>query len=238
MPRLKSGGGWFAAGAGFERALGLLSDGAFKVFAYVCLHAERGSGQLEFERAELAAQVGKSRSALGRCLRELVRRGVCELRAAPNQHRRSRLRVRAAWWPYEVEGGAGEVAAGRSPEGGRAAYVARVRQLFLKPHCVAGRFGAADRRLAADWQRAGVPLEDVRRAILLGSVRKALTLLDHPSQQPIRSLHYFERLLEEVREESFPPGYWQHLECNLKRCEQHGPAGPESAPGRARAAGK
>lgn len=231
MARLKSGGGWFAAGAGFERALGLLSDGAFKVFAYVCLHAERGSGQLEFERAELAAQVGKSRSALGRCLRELVRRGVCELQAAPNQHRRSRLRVRGAWWPYEV-------AAGGSPEGEPAAYVASVRQLFLKPSCVQGRFGAADRRLAADWQRAGVSLEDARRAILLGSVRKSLTLLDHPSQQPILSLRYFERLLEEVREESFPPGYWQHLEFNLKRCEQHGPARPEAAPGRARASGK
>ena len=217
MLRLKSGGGWFAAGAGFERALGLLSDGAFKVFAHICLHAERNSGELEFERAELAGRVGKSRSALGRCLRELVRQGVCELQAAPNQHRRSRVRVRCAWWPYEV---AGEASAGRSPESASAGYVARVR------------------RLAEDWQRDGVSLEEVRRAILLGSARKSMALIDHPGQQPIRSLRYFERLVEEVREESFPPGYWQHLEFHLQRCDQHRQARPDTAPGRADAAGK
>lgn len=235
MLRLKSGGGWFAAGAGFERALGLLSDGAFKVFAHICLHAERNSGELEFARAELAERLGKSRSALGRCLRELVRQDVCELQAAPNQHRRSRVRVRRAWWPYEV---AGEARAGRSPEGARAGYVARVRRLFLEPSCVQGRFGAADRRLAEDWQRDGVSLEDVRRAILLGSVRKSMALIDHPGQQPIRSLRYFERLVEEVREESFPPGYWQHLEFHLQRCDRHRQARPDTAPGRADAAGK
>ena len=57
--------GWFAAGVGMERALGELSDAAFKVFVHVCLRAERASGCLEFRRRELARAVGKSRSALG-----------------------------------------------------------------------------------------------------------------------------------------------------------------------------
>ena len=94
--------GWFAAGAGIERALGELSDAAFKVFVHVCLRAERASGCLEFQRRELARAVGKSRSTLGRCLRELAGKGVCELEAAANQHGVSRLRVRPAYWPYEV----------------------------------------------------------------------------------------------------------------------------------------
>ena len=71
------------------------------MFAYVCLHAERSSGRMAFERTELARSVGKSRSALGRCLRELVHKGVCTLEAAPNQHRGSRLQVQAAYWPCE-----------------------------------------------------------------------------------------------------------------------------------------
>ena len=50
-PRLKPHSGWFPAGEGFERALGRLSDGAFKVFAHVCPRAERASGRLEFRRA-------------------------------------------------------------------------------------------------------------------------------------------------------------------------------------------
>ena len=59
--------------------------------------------------------------------------------------------------------------------------------MFAEPGCVQGRFGAADRRLEADWQRASVSLETVRRAILLGSARKSIGLLDRPGGEPVRS---------------------------------------------------
>ena len=212
--------GWFAAGPGFERALGALSDGAFKVFAWVCLRAERASGRLEFEREGLARELGKSRSTLGRCLRELEAKGVCELEAAPSQHRRSRLRVRSAYWPYEAREAPARQEEAASAGPGRGAYVAEVRRMFQEPACVQGRFGPADERLAADWHGAGVPLEAVRRAILLGSVRKSMSLLDRPGGEPVRSLAYFSGLLEEVRAEQFPASYWQHLEFNLRRCER------------------
>ena len=45
---------------------------------------------------------------------------------------------------------------------------------------------------------------------------------------------YFEGVLEEVREQSFPAGYWKHLEFNLGRCEQYWQAKPEQAPASAR----
>ena len=93
-------------------------------------------------------------------------------------------------------------------------------RLFRQPACVQGRFGTADERLAADWQPAGVALETVRRAILLGSVRKSMSLLDRPGGEPVRSLRYFAGLLEEVRTESFPPSYWRHVEFSLRRCER------------------
>lgn len=67
-----------------------------------------------------------------------------------------------------------------------------------------GRFGSADERLAADWQRTGVSLAILRRAILLGSVRKSMSLPDRPDGEPVRSLRYFASLVEEVRTESFP----------------------------------
>ena len=44
----------------------------------------------------------------------------------------------------------------------------------------------------------------MRRAILLGSVRKSMSLLDRPDGEPVRSLRYFASLLAEVRTESFP----------------------------------
>ena len=233
--RLKRGSrGWFAAGPGFERALGRLSDAAFKVFAYVCLRAGRADGCLEFERDGLAREVGKSRSTLGRCLRELAAKGVCEWEAAPNQHRRSWLRVRPEYWPYEVQA----EAAGQEPDPQNlgldaSAYVAEVRRMFRKPACVQGLFGPADERLATDWHRAGVPLETVRRAILLGSVGKSMSLLDRPGGEPVRSLRYFASLLEAVRTESFPATYWQHLEFNLRQCERLGGDQRGEAPGSA-----
>ena len=222
--RLKRGRrGWFAAGPGFERALGRLSDPAFKVFAYVCLRAKRADGSLEFERDELAREMGKSRSTLGRCLRELAAKGVCAWEAAPNQYRRSRLRVCPEYWPYEVQAqSAGQEAATLNPSVDASAYVAEVRRMFRAPACVQGRFGPADERLAADWQRAGVSLATVQQAILLGSVRKSMSLLDRPDGEPVHSLRYFASLLEEVQAESLPASYWQHLEFNLRRCERIG----------------
>jgi hypothetical protein len=214
-----SAGAFFAAGEGFEQALAVLSDPAFKLFAHVCLRARRPAGTLEFERAELARQLGKSRSTLGRCLQELVRQGVCRIEPAANQHRRSRLTVCARFWPYAA------VDSGQAQPGDPAAdYVASVRQAFWQPSCVQGRCNADEECLARHWQSSGVPLESACNAILLGCALKSIALLEQPAGLPIRSLHYFQPLLEEVlaaAPQTYPPQYWQHLRQHLLRCEQH-----------------
>ena len=226
--------GWFAAGPAFEQVLHAVSDASFKVFAYVCLRAERTSGCLEFERRALARRLGKSEATLGRCLRELASKGICELQAAPNQHRGSRLQIRPEYWPYHGPGaGTGgrsrSVTARGESAGPVTAFVAEVRRMFRQPACVQGVFGPADERLAAEWHRAGVSLETVRRAILLGSARKSLSMLDRPGSEPVQSLRYFERLVEAVRNQSWSATYWEHVELTLERCErtwrqQPGPA--------------
>lgn len=95
--------------------------------------------------------------------------------------------------------------------------------------------GPGDERLAANWHCAGVSLETVRRAILLGSVRKSMRLIDRPGGEPVRRLRYFAGLLEEVRtEESFPAQCWQHLEFNLRCCERLWRDGRAEAPEGAR----
>ena len=43
---LKQPTGWFAAGWEFAQAIPLLSDGAFKLYVYVCLRADRRTGCL------------------------------------------------------------------------------------------------------------------------------------------------------------------------------------------------
>ena len=60
----------------------------------------------------------------------------------------------------------------------------------------------------------------MRRVILLGSVRKSMSLLDRLGGEPVRSLRYFASLLEEVHTESFPASYWRHFEFILRRCKR------------------
>ena len=69
--RLKEPCGWFAAGASFRRALRTLSNGAFRLFAYLCLEADRQTGCFEAAQGELANAIGKSRRIVGKYIEEL-----------------------------------------------------------------------------------------------------------------------------------------------------------------------
>ena len=122
--------------------------------------------------------------------------------------------------------------AGQEPESAGTdgtAYLEEFRRIFCDPVRGQRRFGPADERLAADWHRAGVSLETVRRAILLGSIRKPMSLLDRPDGEPGRSLRYFASPLEELRSESFQDCFWQHPEFNLRSCDTSG-SGTTDAP--------
>src|ERR1044072_2985146 len=56
---------WFAAGREVAEAMALLSDGAFKLFIWLCLHAER-------RRGAVAADPGAMACALGRTIAEIT----------------------------------------------------------------------------------------------------------------------------------------------------------------------
>src|SRR5207302_7730976 len=64
----------------------LLSDGAFKIYVYVCLHADRRTAQLRFRMAELAHATGHSTRSLTSYLEELRSREVSIVYRAANQH--------------------------------------------------------------------------------------------------------------------------------------------------------
>jgi hypothetical protein len=51
---LKQSTGWFAAGWSFGEAMFALSDAAFKVFAWLCLHADRYTGRVQITIPEIA----------------------------------------------------------------------------------------------------------------------------------------------------------------------------------------
>ena len=91
---LKQSTGWFAAGWQFGQALGELSDAAFKLYAWLCLNADRHTGQLQSTVPEFASALKKPESWTEAALRELVERGVCWMEADV-------LEIADQYWPYQ-----------------------------------------------------------------------------------------------------------------------------------------
>ncbi len=93
-PQLKVQGGWFAAaGAPLLQAMESVSDGAFKLFVYLCLKADRCTGELTVSPTQLAPALRKSRRSLFTYLGELQSRGLVQLSLARNQHERTHIQI-------------------------------------------------------------------------------------------------------------------------------------------------
>lgn len=204
--QLKQPTGWFAAGREVACALELLSDATFKVFVWLCLHAERSRGALSATPPELARALGKKESDLHRALEELERQGVCTLRAE------GVIEIRDRFWPYQRQ-----YDPAASDESRR--YVAEVKRLFLQRRCVHSSFTAADEKLALSLFRRGVSLIHIERAILLGAVRKYSAVHENGGGTPISSLHYFTNLFQEVQQE-ISCQYWTYIAHKVKTFEQ------------------
>jgi hypothetical protein len=198
---LKESSGWFAAGSCFRRTLPLLSDGAFKMFAYICLEADRRTGRYEAVQAELASALRKSRRIIGKYIRELERQGVCNVRDGKNQYARTCFEIRDEYWPYT-----------RITDGTvRNTYVDSIRDTFVSLGCTTGKFTTRDAQIAEQFQRRQIPLELVQDALLMGVCRKLISLLNGCSEELIASLAYFENLIEEIRERPIPADYREYL---------------------------
>jgi hypothetical protein len=210
---LKHPAGFFAAGAEMRDALALLSDGGFKLFVYVCLHADRRTAQLRFRMAELAKAVGHSTRSLTTYLDELHRAEVGVVYRAANQHEVGRIEIRGRFWPYQKD------AAESLDNPEQALYVGRVRAWFLEKACVASAFSTADEKLAAEWYHAGFSLDVIGRAFLLGCARKYVALFNHPGGSPVTSLQYFAGIVEEVAAMELNLNYWRYLAARVKKME-------------------
>lgn len=201
---LKQSTGWFAAGWQFAQALEELSDPAFKLYAWVCLHADRHTGQVQGTASELASALKKPEHWVESAVRELVERRVCLWRDT------NVLEVAERYWPYERPFRPAE-----SKD-----YIGEVRRMLLARACVRCNFSAADERLAQDLDRRRVSLEQLQRAIWLGCARKYVSMLNGQTSVPITSLRYFIGLVEEVGQTETPETYWQHLRSKADQLER------------------
>jgi hypothetical protein len=202
--RLKQPSGWFAAGRDVACAATLLSDAAFKLFVWLCLHADRSRGSLPAVASELARMLARTEAEINHALEELIHKGVCRCTTSGT------VEITDPFWPYERI---------RSLDTELPQYIEQIRRVFLARHCVRSAFTVADEKLATELHRSGVSVTDAKHAILLGALRKYAALLNNGSGTPITSLHYFKALFEEVRQ-PISPDYWNYIEHKVRRLEQ------------------
>jgi hypothetical protein len=205
--KLKASSGWFAAGVSFKRALTMLSDGAFRLFAYVSLEADRTTGRYEATQTELARVLGKSRRIIGKYVAELERKGVCTIHSGKNQYDRNTFEILEDYWPYYRDG--------YQEESQKSEYVARVRKAFLSLDCTKGSFGPSDERLAEELEKRGIPIVTIEDAIVLAAVRKYISWLNNGPSEPIASLNYVKPVIAEIQQQPWPPDYRDHLREKL-----------------------
>ena len=97
----------------------------------------------------------------------------------------------------------------------RQAYVERVLELYRQAPETPARSSRLDRQLATEFYERGVKVEEVEAAILLSTARRILRNPQAPKLGPIRSLHYFAPVMEEVRSNPLSESYLEYLRRKL-----------------------
>jgi len=212
---LKNEKGWFAAGAEVEKALEILSDGAFKLFISLCLLARRDQGVLQISQLELAKNLKKGTQTIRHYLQEMEKAGVCRLSGfEPKPFCRGLIEITDEYWPYERLQSAAQTEAGDE-------FTAAIHRLLDQRACIRkSSFSTADAILARQWLARGVTLEQVEHAILLGCTRKYVAWRNHQGQAPIASLRYFEPVIEELETVAVSPMYWEYIRSRMERMEK------------------
>jgi hypothetical protein len=211
--RLKKSNGWFPAGENFLQAMTQLSGGAFKLFVFLCLNADRQTAAYTVGQRSLASAIGKSKPATEEYIAELKNKGFCSVRPSRIPYVGTSFRINEKYWPYQS-------ANGNTAEEDSSDYVNTVRNLYLALGCCSGRFGPPETSQARNLEKRGISLRELEDAMIVGACRKYVSWLSNGPSDPIASLYYFESLIEEIRERPFPQGYRDYLRMEVKKLSE------------------
>jgi len=101
----------------------LLSDAAFKLYIYVCLHAERNTGCLDLVETNMARALGKSPQLIQDDIEEMERQGICRRWHGAKDQGYDQIEVCDDFWPYEKD-------SLRARSDHETQYLERIRQLL------------------------------------------------------------------------------------------------------------
>jgi len=104
------------------------------------------------------------------------------------------------------------------------AFVAAVLELYLDLPDTPLRFNSADQALARSLRQQKVSLQVIEAAFLLGSLRRLMRPSSLPPLARIRSLAYFQPVIDELLQQPLSDSYLQHLRLKLRALSPHPPA--------------
>ena len=96
-------------------------------------------------------------------------------------------------------------------------YVAKIIACYLELPETPVSATLQDHRLARRWHDLGVPLELAESALLLASLRRLIRPADLPALSPVRSLAYFQPVVDELQVQPMPANYLDYLRLKLNR---------------------
>jgi len=106
-------------------------------------------------------------------------------------------------------------------------YVRQILAAYCQTPTTTARANRQDRLLAARFYKRHIPLDIIENAFVLGAVRRLYRDPDDLPLPPVRSLHYFCGLIEEVLDLKTNPktksaylGYFQYLRYKVKTFDQ------------------
>lgn len=102
------------------------------------------------------------------------------------------------------------------PKCNPALYIAAVLTLYVDLPDTPLRASVPDQRQARTWFDRGVLIEVVETALLLASLRRKVRPAGAPPLPRIRSLAYFQPVIEELHEHPVPNGYLEYLRLKLR----------------------
>jgi hypothetical protein len=103
------------------------------------------------------------------------------------------------------------------PDSDAADYITAVLTLYLGLPETPLRASALDRRHARQLHDRSVSLRVLESAFLLASLRRLVRPADLPPLSPIRSLAYFQPVIEELLANPAPDNYLEYLRLKLRR---------------------
>ena len=97
------------------------------------------------------------------------------------------------------------------------AYAAAVLMLYVDLPDTPLRPSAADHCRARLFHEQGIPVSLVESALLLATLRRLIRPAGLPPLPPIRSLAYFQPVINELQQQPLPDGYLDYLRLKLQR---------------------